>query len=122
MVAWLERYTAEHGAGFVETKEGPAGGTAALSPDKQRRVVRVRTLQQWEKSGPNAPMPIADHERDRLLAKLSPKMRAKLEGKTPAEQAQIIADWLQKTAKLNSTTSWRISSPATRSTRTTANG
>ncbi len=98
LVTWLDRYTTEHGNRFTEGKEGPRPGSPSLSPDRQKRVLRVTALGRWKQSGPKGPMPIADPEMARLRAGLSPEVRTKLEAKTPVEQARIIAEWLQETA------------------------
>jgi hypothetical protein len=96
LVRWLDRYTADHGAGFVGMV--PGGGNPNLPPDRQKRVARVTTLQRWQKSGAKGPMPIADPEMARLREGLSPALRAKLEAKAPAEQARMVSEWLRETA------------------------
>ncbi len=43
--------------------------------------------------------PTAEAEDAKLKARLSPEAMAKLNGKTPAEQSQLIAQWLHETAR-----------------------
>jgi hypothetical protein len=101
LVAWLDRYTTDHRARFTEGKDPRSpGGSPSLPPDRQQRILRVTALGRWQNGGPNGPMPILDQERARLLEGLSPELRAKLEAKTPAEQARTITDLLSKTATL----------------------
>ena len=99
LAAWLERYLAEHESRFIEgLAQGPLSGFARLSPDRQRAALRQNLLRRWQTGGPNGQPPIADDEKARLLAGLSPELRSKLEAKKPGEQARIIAEWLRETA------------------------
>jgi|SRR5271157_5111048 len=99
LAAWLDRYTAEHEARFMESlAQGSRPRIAKLSPDRQRAALRENLLRRWQTGGPNGQLPIADYEMARLLAGLSPELRAKLEAKKPGEKARIIAEWLRETA------------------------
>ena len=100
LAAWLDRYTTEHGARFMESMtRGPTGANrpASARPATSGPAGDVSCgAGRW--AVPNGQMPIAEHEMARLLAGLSPDLRAKLEAKKPAERDRIIADWLRETA------------------------
>ncbi len=98
LAVWLDRYTVEHGPRFIESMAQAHPGIAKLPPDRQQAVLRENLLRRWQSADPKAEMHIAEQEKDRLLAGLSPELRAKLEAKKPAEQARIIAGWLRETA------------------------
>jgi hypothetical protein len=99
LATWLERYTAEHEARFVEgMAPGSRPGFTKLPPEWQQAASRENLLRRLQMVGPNGQLPIADNEKARLLAGLSPELRAKLEKKKPGEQARIIAEWLRDTA------------------------
>jgi hypothetical protein len=100
LAAWLDRYTAEHGARIMENMLQTHPGIARLPPDRQQAVLRESVLRRLQSGGPNGQLSIADSEMGRLRAGLSPELRARLEAKKPAERDRLIADWLRETASL----------------------
>jgi hypothetical protein len=103
LAAWMDRYTADHAARFIEAlAQGARPGVvrpdvAKMSPPRQQAVVREMILRGWQRAGPNAPSPLTETEAERLRAALTPGLWSKLEVKKPAEQLRIIAEWLRET-------------------------
>jgi hypothetical protein len=100
LAAWLDRYTAEHRARFIENMTQTHPGIAKLPPERQQAVLRETLLRRWQAGGANGQMPmqISEPEMARLRAGLSPELRKKLDAKKPGEQARIVAEWLRETA------------------------
>ncbi len=98
LAAWLDSYTMEHEARFIEGMSHANPEFAKLPKDQQQAVLRENLLRRWQSADPKGEMHIAGHERDRLLAGLSPELRAKLEAKEPHERDRIVTGWLRETA------------------------
>ena len=71
---------------------------AGLPRNWQQAALRENLLRRWQSADPKGPMSITESETARLLAGLSPELRAKLETKKPVEQVRLIAGWLLETA------------------------
>ena len=120
---WMDRYTSDHEARFIEMisqagrgmgkpppmppfphsgpgweGEGVAAALAKLPPQEQHRVVRAILYRRWQSGNPAFQPPISEQEMARLRASLTPDLRRRLESRQPPEQAQIIASWLRETA------------------------
>ena len=76
----------------------PIRESPSFRPTGNRRSSARISCGAGSRAVPTGQLPIADNEMARLLAGLSPDLRAKLEAKKPGEQIRIIADWLRETA------------------------
>ncbi len=66
LAAWLDRYTAEHGARIMENMLQTHPGIARLPPERQQAVLRESVLRRLQSGGPNGQLSITESEMARL--------------------------------------------------------
>jgi hypothetical protein len=78
-------------------ENSPAGGIK-LTPQMQHRAVRAMLYRRWKSGNPAIDPRVSEEEMADLRASLSSEIRERLDDRSAAEQAQIIAGWLRETA------------------------